>query len=238
MDAATLRLILLVVGAAFLLGLYLWERQRARQREDRDEDWDTWDVDKREPNLGPLQADESDFDDASMLDQPAATDNDQAADTEPEAANSGQGEPELGELLIQLYVVTLDAPFPGDAILAAAKRCKLVPGEHDIFHRQAADDGAHAPLFSMANLVNPGTFPFASMDDFETRGLALFAQLRGDPSDLMVFDEMLHAARTLADELGGEVQERGRTPLSTDRAKALRGQVSDLLQREQIDTDF
>jgi len=238
MDAATLRLILLVVGAAFLLALYLWERYRARRRNERDDDWDAWDVEKREPNLGPLHSEESDFDDASIFDQPSVAHNDKASNPEPDAADSNQGPREPGELLIQLYVVTLGAPFPGDDILAAAKRCKLVPGDHDIFHRQAADDGAHAPLFSMANLVNPGTFPFASMDDFETRGLALFAQLRGDPSDLMVFDEMLHAARTLAEDLGGEVQERGRTPLSAERVKALRGQVSGLLQREQTASDF
>jgi cell division protein ZipA len=135
-------------------------------------------------------------------------------------------------LLIQLFVVAVDKPFVGERILAAADRVKLIPGSMDIFHRQAADDSVRAPLFSMANMVKPGSFPFDAMEDFETPGLALFAQLTGAPSDLMVYDELLHAARMLAEELGGDVQERGRRTLTAERAGILRGQVSALLQRE------
>jgi cell division protein ZipA len=134
-------------------------------------------------------------------------------------------------MLIQLFVVAVGEPFAGARILAAAKRLKLMPGSMDIFHRLASDDGDRAPLYSMANLVKPGSFPLSDMHGFRSPGLALFAQLGGDPSDLMVYDEMLHVARALAADLGGEVQERGRQPLTDERAKALRVQVSALLQR-------
>jgi len=280
MDAATLRLILIVVGAAFLVGLYLWERRRAEDR-DEDHDWDNYLGNKREPNLGPLEPDEPDEPDepGDMDDRGFERDfheseptHDQGLDTlrgsgwdefesdetplhgarggavDVADSNSGEfeGEPDSAAgssqaaatpagqdmLLIQLFVVAVDKPFVGERILAAADRVKLIPGSMDIFHRQAAEDSVRAPLFSMANMVKPGSFPLDAMADFETPGLALFAQLTGAPSDLMVYDELLHAARMLAEELGGDVQERGRRTLTAERAGILRGQVSALLQRE------
>ena len=302
MDAATLRLILIIVGAAFLIGLYLWERRRAEERDD-EHDWDNYLNDKREPNLGPLESEDPDLSDDRSWDgfetesafrpkpelepepeaelepereperepdsdldreepepepepepDPTAVERPMGADADsvPKAAASASATPASAHrssddaskcagddaILIQLFVVAVREPFAGARILAAAKRLKLTPGSMDIFHRLASDDSARAPLYSMANLVKPGSFPLRDMRGFESPGLALFAQLGGDPSDLMVYDELLHVARALAVELGGEVQERGRHPLTDDRAKALRAQVSALLQRapDQSDT--
>jgi cell division protein ZipA len=263
MDSSTLRLILIIVGAVFLLGLFLWERERARARTDKDDDWDTFVADKREPNLGPLETDEAgksgfgaegdwsddwseedddrfaddadDADDADEASGPAATEDDSLSRAAPEHAEADAGA--APELLIQLYVVTTGDAFAGDDVIAVARRCKLVLGDMNIFHRPATDDPERTPLFSMANLVKPGDFPVDAMDDFETPGLALFAQFAGDPSDIMVYDEMLHAARTLAEELGGEVEERGRVPLTVERAKLLRGQVLALLDADASDSD-
>lgn len=311
MDAVTLRLILVIVGAAFLIGLYLWERRRAEARDD-EHDWDNYLNDKREPNFGPLESESSALSDdrswdglevESALQPELQTDlkpePEPESDREPESDPEPESEPEskpardldraqdrapdrdepkskpepdptaverqmgadadsaskaaasasqrpasapassdhaskrAGDdaMLIQLFVVAVREPFAGARILAAAKRLKLTPGSMDIFHRLASDDSKRAPLYSMANLVKPGSFPLNDMHGFESPGLALFAQLGGDPSDLMVYDELLHAARALASELGGEVQERGRHPLTDERAKALRAQVSASLQR-------
>ena len=380
MDAATLRLILIVVGAAFLLVMYLWERSRAEQRDNTD-DWDNYLGDQRgdqhEPTLGSLQPSEYDDDLGVLADTPSAepdtapdtvsdqglapesepyalrelmpadnqmplaaetadddaiislkiqaadeapgpeSDQEPAAGSSPDAPGFEIPKPELpnseiptseiptseiptseiqathaqpsdagevedgeratsagmqvkieaeqqgspraaqksgqkpafaaspaadanvnstapdmdqGPLLIQLFVVATGQPFAGERILSAARHQKLMPGKMDIFHRQAPDDGTRAPLYSMANLVKPGSFPMRNMRDFKTPGLALFAQLEGDPSDLMVYDDLLHVARALASELGGQVQEKGRRPLTEERAQALRAQVSAKLQ--------
>jgi len=100
----------------------------------------------------------------------------------------------------------------------------------DIFHRTRGDAPDGEPLFSMANLVKPGTFPFDDLTDFSSPGLAVFAQFRGEPSDLMVFDEMLDAARIMAELLGGDIRGPQREPLRDADAKALRSRVRDLLQ--------
>ncbi|MCF7991410.1 MAG: cell division protein ZipA [Thiohalocapsa sp.] len=293
MDAATLRLILIVVGGALLVALYLWERRRAEARSDGRPGAAARRrapaaAPKREPNLGGLDGDDEPPRVApgsnAMSAPPPPTDR-QAPDPErqPEPERSPEWEsqwspewePELPEtaaddvradrdeapaptdedaeqrperepepepdqaphrgpdgLVVQLYVVTAGEPFDGHRILSISEEHKLMPGDMDIFHRHANDDPAQPPLFSMATMHKPGTFPFDDMDGFSTKGLALFAQLYGDSSDLMVFDEMLAAARALADALDGEVQERGGSPLTLARADALRAEVLALLQQE------
>ncbi|KAA6184661.1 hypothetical protein F2Q65_11160 [Thiohalocapsa marina] len=267
MDAAQLRLILIIVGVAFLVGLFLWERRRAAWLDagddDREEDWDTDSSDRSmhgsadasgrtagnlrmEPNLGVWESEPPDDTDrpapppaASFASAEATTDSSLAGaapTTGPIGAGPAADEPDIddsdaaaNELLIQIHVVNTGVPFTGEDILEAAAHCRLTLGDWDIFHRFASEDGDHEPLFSMANLVKPGSFPVEVMEDFETPGLALFAQFSGDPGDLMVFDEMVQAARRLAEELGGELEERGRTPLSVERMRILRGQVLGLI---------
>lgn len=239
MDAATLRLILVVVGAVFLIGLYLWEKQRAdsagggergaerpSKPAPRRSRTGTAERRRQEPNLGGLQ------------DEPAVTPGAgrEAVDMDAEGAAPAASEASSGaapagdQLLIQLYVTSQGGTFAGDEILSAAGRCKLRPGEMQIFHRTRGDTPDGEPLFSMANLVKPGTFPFEDMTDFSSPGLAVFAQFQGEPSDLMVFDEMLDATRIMAELLGGDIRGPEREPLRDADAKALRAQVRALLQ--------
>ena len=212
MDAATLRIILIIVGALFLVGLYLWERRRQDLEDETDE---APRLDKREPELGSYD-DDDDGDD--MVQPPAPPVPDETA----EAADAPAAKEPL---IVQFFVVSKSAPFDGDAIVVLAERHDLHPGEMDIFHRHPSEGVGETPLFSMANLVKPGTFPFDDMTSFQTRGLALFAQLTGDPGDLMVFDEMLQAARALADSLDGELQQNDGSALSVEQVQKLRNQV-------------
>ena len=230
MDAATLRLILVVVGAVLLIALYAWEKQRAAASDER-----TRAAQRRspaparrrqEPNLGGLTDDGL----AASTTARGSAANDTPPDTAPTPAPaaSTSAAPEE-QLLIQLYITSAGGAFGGEAIMSAAGRCKLRPGEMDIFHRTRGEAPDGAPLFSMANLVKPGTFPFDDMGAFTTPGLALFAQFRGEPSDLMVFDEMLDATRVMAELLGGDILGPQREPLREADARRLRAQVRALL---------
>jgi cell division protein ZipA len=212
MDAATLRIILIIVGALFLVGLYLWERRRQELEDEADEAPRT---PKREPQFGSYD-DDDDSEDVVQPSNPPVAEATEAADDAPEAK-----EP----LIVQFFVVSRSEPFEGEAIMVLAERHDLHPGEMDIFHRHPSEGVGETPLFSMANLVKPGTFPFDEMEDFQTRGVALFAQLTGDPGDLMVFDEMLQAARALAEALDGELQQNDGSPLSVEEVQKLRDQL-------------
>jgi cell division protein ZipA len=246
MDAATLRLILVVIGAVFLIALYLWERQRAegaerprvRSRRRAPQPKRATTGTKYEPNIGRFTDDELDqggtalgyayASEASTAPQ-ADWDDHASYDDDADEASTEPAEPARDELLIQLYISSANGAFAGDEILSAAERCNLHPGEMDIFHRTRGDEPDAEPLFSMANLVKPGTFPFDDMSEFASPGLAVFGQFRGEPSDLMVFDEMLDAARVMAELLGGDIRGPRREPLRDADAKALRARVRALL---------
>ncbi|NEX16898.1 MAG: cell division protein ZipA [Halochromatium sp.] len=172
----------------------------------------------------------------SVASHEATPSNEAALDPAEVRASSAQGPRSAsaavaseGQLLVQLFVVTRGQPFNGAAVRAAAERQYLVPGEMDIYHRHNLESGSQRALFSMANLVNPGTFPFQAMDSFTTPGVALFTQLDGMPSDLMVYDELVQTARTMADELGADLLLPDRRAFDDDAWEELRIELLSLI---------
>jgi cell division protein ZipA len=81
-------------------------------------------------------------------------------------------------------------------------------------------------LFCVASLIEPGTFDVTRMSSEEFRGVTLFAVLPGPVEPLLTFDELLGAARGLAQELAGMVQDSKGMPLSPQRVAALRDDVA------------
>nr|MBP8197336.1 cell division protein ZipA [Chromatiaceae bacterium] len=79
--------------------------------------------------------------------------------------------------------------------------------------------------FSMVNMVKPGTFPFGAMAEFETPGLTLFAQLDGQAGDPGRLEELLGTAHSLANDLGGELRDDRRQPLTAEGEERLRQRV-------------
>ena len=208
MDADTLRYILIVVGAILILALYLWERSREPRIPD-ELDEDDAAKPKREPSFGGL-----DVGTAGYTGDP---------ETGVESGDVGIA-PAPEPLLIQLGVVATGAHFAGTDLLHAAGSCGLEPGDMDIFH---SSDGEGGGSFSMANMVKPGTFPFDAMEEFESPGLMLFAQLDGGFDGMEVLDEMLASARHLATALGGEVLDEARKPLTLTKEELLRARITE-----------
>jgi cell division protein ZipA len=271
MDADTLRLILIVVGTALVLALYLWERSRA---EDFDDDGlPLPGSDKQEPNFGYLDA-ETEPAESELADtvtelkgqrEAAAVARLQAASRRaaaiPQAAvhlvADASVEPEPDEpggsntLILQLGIRARAEDMRGPDILDVAARCGLRPGELGAFHHKVMVKNSHSAtisgvrwgdeedeeededeegeetrtLFSMVSMVKPGEFPFDAMEDFRTRGLLLFAVLHRGPDNLQVLDDMIAAARRLADEFDAEVLDERRKPLTPIMVDVLRARV-------------
>ncbi|SDW02517.1 cell division protein ZipA C-terminal FtsZ-binding domain-containing protein [Thiocapsa roseopersicina] len=243
MDANTIRLILIVVGALLVLALFLWERSRRAGDADEDDDYEEADAPyglstgKREPRLGRVSDDErgDDPDRARPGRSPAAESRrrDPEAEFEPESESDQDDDldsdmpADLEPLLIQLSVSARREPFAGPELMDAADLCGLRPGRMDIFHCLDEFDHDTRIYFSMANMVKPGTFPFERMEDFSTPGLMLFAQLDGRPEDITILEEMIATARKLASELDGEVLDETRRPLTVRKEEDLRQAVLD-----------
>jgi cell division protein ZipA len=113
--------------------------------------------------------------------------------------------------------------WPGAALLSALETHGLAYGRYQVFHRRHIDGRT---LFCVASLVEPGTFDVARMATEEFRGITLFAVLPGPSEPLVTIDELLAAARGLAQELSGMLQDAKGIPLSPQRAAALRDDVA------------
>lgn len=132
--------------------------------------------------------------------------------------------------IIQINIVTPGDPFPGEKIAKAAQQLGLMYGEMNIFHRR--EGKSSTPVFSMASMVEPGTFPIREMTKFSTPGLLLFAQLPGPKDSLSIFSEMLSTAERLSKLLGGELQDGSHSALSNQTIEAMREEI--LEHRRQV----
>jgi cell division protein ZipA len=232
MDADTLRIILIVFGALVLAGLYLWERRKARAEEDEDLDEDADDAgldrDKREPRLGRF---EENADEVSPRGKRAAPEQPELKLEPPLGPKNRVPEPPpTGPMILTLNVSTQGEPFDGAAIVHAAGRCGLEPGDMEIYHCVLGEGVHRQILFSMANMVKPGTFPFGAMAEFQTPGLTLFAELDGTPDDPGRMEEMIGTAFSLAADLGGEVLDAKRNSLTPEAERTLRERVMAFVQ--------
>ena len=129
----------------------------------------------------------------------------------------------------QQKIVTVRVCAPGEVrwsgatLLSALELHGLAYGRYQVFHRRHVDGRS---LFCVASLIEPGTFDVARMSSEEFRGVTLFAVLPGPVDALLTVDELLGAARGLAQELSGMVQDNKGMPLSPQRAAALRDDVA------------
>jgi cell division protein ZipA len=118
---------------------------------------------------------------------------------------------------------TGEARWPGATLLSALELHGLAYGRYQVFHRRHVDGRS---LFCVASLIEPGTFDVTRMSSEEFRGVTLFAVLPGPVEPLLTIDELLGAARGLAQELAGMVQDSKGIPLSPQRAAAMRDDVA------------
>jgi cell division protein ZipA len=131
---------------------------------------------------------------------------------------------------LTLHVVAPGQPFEGADIVHSASHCGLEPGEMEIFHCMLRDDEHRETLFSMANMVKPGTFPFGAMAEFQSPGLTLFAELNGSVDDPGRMEELLGTAHALAEELSGELRDAQREPFTPEAEGRLRERVMRFVQ--------
>jgi cell division protein ZipA len=125
--------------------------------------------------------------------------------------------------IVTVRVCAAGEAWSGAALLAALELNGLAYGRYQVFHRRHTDGRS---LFCVASLIEPGTFDVTRMSAEEFRGVTLFAVLPGPVEPLLTIDELLGAARGLAQELAGMVQDSKGMPLSPQRVAALRGDVA------------
>lgn len=112
--------------------------------------------------------------------------------------------------------------FPGEKLLLALREEGLRHGRFNIFHFYGDGD---LELFSVASLVEPGSFDLARMRDSFYPGVSLFLMLPSPVDALSAFDQMLSTARELARRLDGDLLDEQGSRLSVQRERYLREEV-------------
>ncbi len=114
--------------------------------------------------------------------------------------------------------------FPGDELVLALRDAGLRHGRYGIFHRHDAMDEARI-VFSVASLVEPGSFELTQLQGSRFPGVSLFLTLPASIDGIAAFDDMLSTARSLADRLDGELLDEQGSRLSVQRERYLREEV-------------
>jgi len=114
-------------------------------------------------------------------------------------------EPESG--LITLYVRAHEGKeFSGTTLVKALNSVGMQFGEMAIFHHFGAGElKCTTPVFSAANMFEPGTFELRKIEAFRTAGVALFLQLPGPLDGPVAFELLLNTAQRLTELTGGEL---------------------------------
>jgi len=138
----------------------------------------------------------------------------------------------------KVFVINLAsqrAGFNGAEIVTAAADVGLELGEMDIFHCYQETPGrGKRSLFNMTSMVEPGSFPPNNMDEFVTPGLLLFVQISNGERGLALYDEMLMAAETLAERLGGELQDETHCALTRQAIEFQREEIIEYQRRQML----
>jgi cell division protein ZipA len=100
----------------------------------------------------------------------------------------------------------------------------LTHGKYDIFHREHSDGQA---IFSIASMVEPGTFDLEKMGEALYPGVTMFAQLPGPVPGMHALNELVACARRLHQTLGGVLQDDRGVPLTVHRIERMKQEVRD-----------
>ncbi len=131
------------------------------------------------------------------------------------------------EVIIINVMARQGAVFAGSDLLPILRKQGLHLGEMSIFHRHADLDGNGQVMFSMANMVKPGTFNLATMDNFSTPGVSFFLQLPNKLGNLPSFEKMLAAASAVKVSLDGEFKDENRSVFTRQTVEHCRQRIQD-----------
>jgi cell division protein ZipA len=210
-----LRWVLLLIGVTLIAGIWGWTRFRASRRSSSDQPADDPYV-RREPMAG------------------TGADVEEALETVSETPLFATG-PEAPDKIISIHIL---APprhsFRGTDVDTAARSCGLIHGYMRIYNRHPDDRTDKAPIFGLANMMEPGSFDVEQLDDIGTSGLTVFMALPGPGKALASFNDMLETARSIAESLGGDLQDESRSSLSIQRVENIREELREYERKQKL----
>lgn len=164
----------------------------------------------------------------------SSVDLDQSSNLAPlsEPAEDDDEEAEIEEVIVINVFSPEDEPFAGMELLQLVLNCGMRYGDMDIFHRHEEGFDKGKIQFSMANAIEPGTFDLDTMGETDCPGVSFFMGLPGPKNSMKAYDFMLETAQTLVRNLGGELRDERREPMSDQTIAHCRQRIKDFERRQ------
>lgn len=165
--------------------------------------------------------------DETMSDDESITSEDeiQISQTDPllEQSKAEKLQPKVISLTI---VSTHGYPLLGEDLIQVLESEGFCYSSAKIFQRHYQDEPTQPVMYSVASMVEPGTFDYQNMP-FETyRGIVMWMVLPTDNA-VDVFEEMLNDAKVLTQRLHATLCDNKREPLSHPAIYAIRNVISE-----------
>jgi cell division protein ZipA len=159
----------------------------------------------------------------SILDK-LRRDSDKAEEQEETEQKKGHKDDAPDKVIVLNVMAPEGRHFLGPALVDAIEASGLRYGDMQIFHYYAEE----APMFGLVNMVKPGIFDMANIEELSTPGVSLFIQMPSDAaSGLAAFDAMLNVAQDLAQRIGGELRDETRSVLTHSAIDHIRQQIAE-----------
>jgi cell division protein ZipA len=142
------------------------------------------------------------------------------------------------EIAPQVIVLSVVMPegqaMSGAALLPTLLTLGLKYGEMNIFHRHQDNAGNGQVTFSLANMMNPGTFDLDDIENFSTQGITLFMTLPNTGDAFEVFEKMLNAAKQLAVEFKAQLLDDKRNVMTKQAEQHYTGIIREFERKSRI----
>ena len=130
------------------------------------------------------------------------------------------------EKIITLYVAARAGEvLRGPDIVVAAEKAGLSYGHMQIFHRLVENHPERGPIFSVANIMKPGSFDMATIQELETPAIAFFLTLPAPITALEAWEKMEPTATRMSELLNGVLLDESRNPLGRQRIQHIREEL-------------
>jgi len=213
-----LRWVLLGLGVALIIGVYLFSRglpqrwvaplkrlsvaSRARKA-------------RVEPGIGTDQPDA-----VHASDSAEAPEKDYGLPEDDVAAEPAPAP----ERVVTIRFIPDGREIASDRVILALRAAGLKHGKYGIFHKHESEL-SDEPLFSVASLTEPGTFDLTRLAETKIAGTSFFMVLPGPGDPVERFDQMVATARELARELDGELRDEKGSSWSIQRERYVREEI-------------